>query len=354
MKIGHVSYHGCIRAVKIALSQLKKHKIHFIAFERPQFWNYFDSLNLCHSVDHLRKAVTILNDHVDIFHVHNEPNWMACTVRETTDKPIVFDVHDSQDYRSDKPEDQSVSERLAFDIADGLVFVSEPCKEITLRKHQIDKPHCVLPSYVPRDFYKTKDWNWNGGIIYQGGTWTDKSPSVMQYANYKNLSEALKKEGIPFNVFTTDWKGYKKEYLKDIIFQGTLQYNELLKHLGHFDWGLIGNLEPYKDWQVALPNKLFEYMAGGLPILCMNAELCGEMVESLGIGIHVKTIEELKRRYQEKDKCRKNVFLKRHEFEMEKHTHVLDELYENLTGNLISIRKEVDFDDKSSRAGGIL
>lgn len=330
MKIVEVGHHCCVRLLKQAVALIEKgHDVHVIGFKKPNYGHeLFKTYALCKTIEQLEHCVKLHAD-ADIFHVHNEPNWLLPAVKRLTDKPVVFDVHDSMAYRSDKVEFRSAIERLAFEMADGLVFVSEPCKEITFSSmpELKDKPHCILPPYVNRKFFKLQDWQWVGGVVYEGRIDTDKSPEYVQYANYQELAQKFKELDIPFHIHTTDLPPPVMEYYKDALIESPFPYNQLLKVLGHYDWGLVGNIQEHKDWQVALPNKLFEYLAGGIPVVAMNAKEAGKFVEEQGIGISVKSPKELKERWDERARCQAEVMKKRFNFCMEDHIKIVEGLY---------------------------
>ena len=331
MKVVFIGYHCCIRLIKEALALKEKGniKVHCIGFKDPAMLSAFETYTKCETVDHLRKAIMLHSD-ADIFHVHNEPNWMVNVVHEMSDKPIVLDVHDSMDYRGSKL--TSAAERLAFEIASGFVFVSEPCREISIRLNPIlqDKPNTILHSYVNRAFYKTRDWARVGGLVYEGLTSTDESEKYMMYADYRELMNQMDKRGMPFHIYTTKRNAKWKSYYDKLMSHKTLDYSTLLGNLGHHDWGLCGNITKHKNWNVAMPNKLFDYIAGGIPIVAINCKEIETFVVKHDVGISVDSIEELDDRWGERAKYQANVFKHRMEFAMENHIHNIEKLYEEV------------------------
>lgn len=310
---------------------MPRHEVHLIGARKTTCWENFRTFALCHTANQFREAVKLHKD-ADIFHVHNEPNWLVAVVREATDKPIVFDVHDSMLYRSDKPEHRSAAERLAFELSDAYVYVSGECRDIS-EKNNVSthgKPFCVLPSYVNKRFYKHADHKWVGGLVYQGLITTDKNMFTMQYANYQKFAAKCVELNLPFHLYSCNIDEYKEKYYKDAIIEGQLEYSDLIKSMGHHDWGVVGNVDSYKDWDVALPNKLFEYLAGGIPVAVINARQAGYFVRRYKVGIEVKSLEELKKRWNERAKCQSNVMKFRRQFCMENHIGKLEEMYKCL------------------------
>ena len=155
----------------------------------------------------------------------------------------------------------------------------------------------------------------------------------MAYADYRAFAKASKALGLDFYIYTTGWEGDKKEEYKDAIFAGTLNYKDLMENLGYYDWGLCGNITTTKNWDVAMPNKLFEYMAVGVPIVAMNCKEVQAVVKENDVGICVSTLEELKDRWGEHVQKRVNVIKRRHDFTMESNIYKLEELYEKVLSN---------------------
>ena len=69
--------------------------------------------------------------------------------------------------------------------------------------------------------------------------------------------------------------------------------------------GLVGNLDVTSEWKVAFPNKLFEYIAAGVPVVAINADECADFITEYGFGIVVKDLYELAERWEEHTEIRK-------------------------------------------------
>jgi len=330
MRILLIAHHACSRMQKQANALIEVgHEVSCISHRIPENWAGYKNYVRFYTGKQLRDAVKLFEKDIDVIHVHNEPNWLAIVAREASNKPIVMDIHDSMAYRTDDPERQSNEERIAFDMVDGMVLVSDKCVEITQPK----VPYAVLPPYVNRSDFKLCAWTYRGGIVYEGRIdLPGETDGIMDYCEYTELCNAMRDNGVPFNIYfpkksKKTWDHYEEN---GAIMQNPLEFNSLLKALGMYDWGFCGNIKPWKDWQLAMPNKLFEYLAAGIPVIAMNAELVGKFVEEHGVGINVTSVEEIKERWDERAGCQKNVFLKRHEFCMENHIHVVEDLYKEL------------------------
>jgi len=329
MKVVEVGHHCCVRLQKQAIALLDKgYKVHIIGNKLP---SGPDWVTTCHfaNIQQLREALRLHKD-ADIIHVHNEPSWMLLVVKEVLPNiPVILDVHDAMIFRSTDIKYRSAEERITFDMADGFVFVGEKCREIINPK----KPSCVLPSYVNEQHYAFQGWQWIGGVTYEGRVDVPEVREFMQYANYVDCCKAFQEADVQFHIYAPGaTTGPKFECYKKICnLCVPLPYDDLIQILGCHDWGLCGNVKEYREWDIAMPNKLFEYMAGGIPIIALNCKEVAKFVEKHKVGIAVNSIEEIKERWDERAECQKNVFAKRFEFSMENNIHVLEDLYKELT-----------------------
>ena len=103
-----------------------------------------------------------------------------------------------------------------------------------------------------------------------------------------------------------------------------------MERIGRHDWGLVGNTIKTREWDVAMPNKLFEYVATGVPVVAMNASHCARFVEDTGMGISVSGPEELGERWREHRDVRKRLFKERQAWSMNAHIHKLEQFYHAL------------------------
>ena len=75
-------------------------------------------------------------------------------------------------------------------------------------------------------------------------------------------------------------------YLSDprIEYRGRVPFEEVVYWMGISSIGVVCN-QPRFGYQDALPNKLFEYMAAGLPVVCSAFPQWTELVEARGAGV---------------------------------------------------------------------
>lgn len=359
MRICKLAAHACIRVQKMALPLMARgHKVYLVSQRRPSYAEAYDGFSECFSIEQMRNMVIQLSEWADVFHCHNEPSWFVTLCKEICpETPVILDVHDSFLARSTPDEYEralkegkphlrvSVEERNNFQLADALVFPSQPFADIILDEFNLKQPCLILPSYLPQNFYNYQGKEWFGGIVYEGRidlkekVKDSKASTGFQYSDLEEFARQCKELGVDFHFYgreDDDFKKAFKPYEREegqpggMTIHGAVPYPKLMGALSQHDWGFVGNTFYTPEWEVALPNKLFEYIAAAVPVFVMNAKHCSEFVEEYGVGITVDSVEEITKRWKEHTKIRKNLIKVRTKFVMEKHIRKLENLYRSL------------------------
>lgn len=71
---------------------------------------------------------------------------------------------------------------------------------------------------------------------------------------------------------------------ESIRFHGVLPYDEALQVVKKADIGLVPHLA-VESWHTTIPNKLFDYMSHGLPVVTSDARPAARIVRSTGCGV---------------------------------------------------------------------
>lgn len=344
-----LSRHGCFRVMKEAIPLIEKgHDVHLIVNKITQGSERFSSVSVYQDTDQFYNALK-LHRNADIFHAHNEPSWFVTMVKDMIqDVPVILDIHDSHVLRKTDEEQReeeqdnpeafriAIDERNNFQLADGIVYCCDPMRDIVGREFRLEQPAIVLPSYLPRGYYRIDFDRWVGGVVYEGridlpDELPNKWKSFFRYADYLELGEAFMKLGMDFHVYTPrENEKVRERYSQVCILHEPQKVDRLIKLLGSHDWGLVGNIRKHTEWKNALPNKLFEYMAGCTPVVAMHADESARIIQEYDVGIVVESPEELRDRWKEHRAKRVNVVKHRMGFAMENHIHRLEKLYEEV------------------------
>jgi len=347
MKIVKLSHHSCIRVHKEAMPLLHMgHKVHLVAHKWVEYADVYHTFGHWLDMAQIHNFIKLHAPTTDVFHCHNEPSWFVTLVKESCDVPVVLDVHDSfsarvtdeevkEAFERDETELVRITaeERNNFQLADALVFPGETFGANIRKEFDLHQPFITLPSYLPRHLYRYNIQDWYGGLVYEGKVQLSSEGRLsygFRYCDYLDLAKACKKQGMAFHIYSREDQPFIDAYNDYAIIHKPVMFTQLTKHIARHDWGLVGNINPTPEWDVAFPNKMFEYLASGVPIVAINAADCADFITEHGIGIVVNDIEELAWRWSEHRKCRENVIKKRQQWAMDEHIHKLVELYEKI------------------------
>lgn len=347
LNIAMISHHGCIRMHKMAIPLIERgHNVHLIANRMTPYWEQYKTFNLCTDTEQNLEAMKLLADsgRIDVFHAHNEPSWYVTALKEITDTPVILDVHDSYIARSTPEEADAVrsrgemhiretsEERNNFQMADGLVFPGDEFRAEVSSEYKLEQPALTLQSMLPKRWYAYKAMDWHGGLVYEGkvnlpGDEVKGPHTGFEYCEYTDLAKRCHAMGMDFHLYARSDKKFVEHYKDIALLHQSVEYEQLIGTLTRHDWGLVGNVKKTREWDMAMPNKLFEYTAASVPVAVMNADPSAKFVKETGMGIVVDGPEELGERWKEHREVRKKLVKERQNWSMNAHIHKLEEFY---------------------------
>ena len=329
MRIVITTGHCCGRVIKQARA-LKNlgFELHLVTNRVPADKGIFDSISYYDGIDDFKKSLSLFSDK-DIFHHHNEPSWQVTIIREVfPNARIVLDMHDSNYWRVSGM--KWYEEDVAMQCADALVFTSKTMQD-TIEKY--DKPHIIVPSAMLKEDFQYGAWSYWGGLVSQGGHSLPTNPNPLEsWRDYTALYTLLKdkKQVFAYSPMFVKGSDLDKHYISLGCKLGVLAHQDLIKTMGRHEWSLVGNLRKDRVWEMALPNKFYDAMAAGIPVVNFGCTEVTPLVNNFDVGINVDTVDELLERWDECTQKRHKVFLNREFFVMERHIGKLTELYEKL------------------------
>lgn len=279
---------------------------------------------------------------IDIWQIHNEPAWPLYTLRELHPKAkIILDYHDSNWWRLYETKTARSGEALSWyneDVAvlcaDGFVVPSEACKKEV--KTRTDKPVAFLPSATPLLWYPTRPYGFWGGVVIEGGVSMKANDEIDRWRDYTELVKALIQKCEVY-IYSPSWGTDSSDPLANHYIDlgakiGNMNPKELLKRLGEHTWNIVGNWQEKRArvWDFALPNKFFEAVTSGIPCVSFGVPEADKYIEKYDIGIVVQHPDELADRWTEHISKRKNLYLCRREFAMERFIQNLEKLYKEI------------------------
>jgi hypothetical protein len=303
LRICHVNVHSCARVFKIGWQQLLDgHKVHLVTerFIHGHPWKDFTAVHITESghlhrgvanPDHLFSTIKTISPLIDVFWVHNEPDWIVKIVKEASNKPVIWDVHDMVSMRELAPNQY---EEEALEYCDGISTVSGVYAE-NLRG-RTTKPVEEILSCVPEFMFPQQrpSLTYNG-LVYEGGLRGANTHSEQfDYRDWTGTFREITKKGIPMFAYNNSSGENLANYADtQTIFLGPLHMNELINNLTAHEVGLVGSPFVHPAFTGAMPNKLFDYIAAGLPVISLNAKTTTDFLEATGLGVGVNSVDEI-------------------------------------------------------------
>lgn len=342
LNICMVSMHGCIRVFKEThILQQAGHTVHHLAMSETFGWNKYETHTLYADEESGIRAVQLMDRAgIDIFHVHNEPDWIVSMVRKGTDKPIVYDIHDLEHLRhagGPGPEECN-----AVHDCDAVIHTSTYTQDKYNSTHGAKPIDGVVLPKVPRDFLvpeKLANTYAPYTLVYQGGLAEQEqreygSDGIM-YENYRYYVQMV--QGMALCGFQSYL--FSASHLAGGIYEGagaivfpSQPWIQLLKAISPYQIGFVGATTHCELMQYSSPNKLYEYMAAGVVPVIMYAEHAAKRAEELGVGIILNVEKPIQGQLdQDEIIARHNTLMDvREEITMEDELPVIEGIYKQL------------------------
>ena len=282
---------------------------------------YFDNIS--------RKKAESLNSFVskainetrpDIIHSHNAPDRLTIAAsRACKNIPVIHDthealsVHHSGYFSWDNKKSLSryaLEEKAANERSDARIYATDGIRRYIQHRYQLNKDNdLVFLNYVSRDCVpksfkkKLSERDGHMHIAYVGSITSLLKEShyylldiFRQIANHKlhiHIHPAS-------NLITHSSRAYKELGAKNefIHYHKHMDRRKLVQQLTQYDYGWAGlnRAKNRKHLEIALPNKVIEYVACGLPVLAFPHKTIKNFIERNRVGLVGKDVQDVARR----------------------------------------------------------
>lgn len=244
----------------------------------------------------------------DLVHSHNLPDALTVLALEVADVPVIHDVHDMHSLRSTPyedgfpdPGDATALERAAVEGCHALITVSEPLLEELARRYALPAVTCIYPNYalardLPPELPEARE-NGRPRVVYQG--------TLSRCGGHYDLREIFAEiaaQGVDLHVHPArDEPAYRE--IDGVTVHPTVPPAELMRRLPAYDFGWAGfnGTLNRAHLDTALPNKAFEYMGCGLPVITLEHKALAGLVQAEGVGLVLGSVGELAERLRTVD-----------------------------------------------------
>ena len=242
----------------------------------------------------------------DLVEYNNEPDNIAIWLHESREEnkhkyKLVVDLHDLDSIRLGRPNKDEIR---IFRLADGIMFVSEPCRELAKELYEFKQPSAVFAHYCNRDIVSyepgEEDRKSRKGIVYEGGLNPPDHmvpPEQRQMFRYRTMYPYMKEavaNGNEVTLFIGNPPGYQSHLDIGAIVHPPTIYNKMMDGMLRSKWGwLLFGAKDDPQTKNTTANKWFEYIKCGIVPICCWCEESERWTEKYKCGINLKHPNEL-------------------------------------------------------------
>ena len=253
-----------------------------------------------------------LNGDYDIFHCHEfDPLIYSLVIKVVKKKPIIWDCHEhypsllsTKIKVNGENEKNTLKEKFLKALIDfcakrttAIITVTPPLVEY----YSKIKPTFSVPNFPNKELFNTKCENRNIIKMYAGRKVVLYQGSIKAGRGLTSLLSAMemvleKDKNVLFVVIggeieNSNWnektKRFLEKYKKHFIMTGWVEHSELAPYLVHANVGIILFKPTHYNNIIGMPNKLFEYLSCGLPVVSSNMPQISKVIKSTKTGILV-------------------------------------------------------------------
>jgi len=291
-----------------------------------QIGHIFNHVKIWDTPSQLEKAMR--DSDADIIWCHNEPDLMAMLANEPSvkrDRQVWHDCHDLPTLHPGFEDNQDMKdqERAAIENSDVVFVPTTDYVDIVKKKYPGNEGKTkVLFSCAPDMYFPLKELPRVNGILYCGQVNTPEMNSKLHYRNCVPLFQKFTDLGIASHIFNTTPGANLMSYtMAGACTYGTMRMYAAIDQYTRYDYGFVGSNVDTPEIQMCMPNKLFDCIAAGIPVIVLNAKTAGEWVEENGFGVSIQGTENLdKVPWRDGEfwaKCKANVLKERYKYTME-------------------------------------
>jgi len=295
----------------------------------------------------------VLRDEHDVIHCHDLNTLQFGIVSKLFKGKSVKLIYDAHEYETQrnllhglKQRMLIIKEKFLIRYCDRVVTVSNTIAEEYSRLYNIPKPTVILncpvidpeSEIVRHDIFREK-FNISDStkiFLYQGYFSVGRGIEIILEAfnelNFKDIALVFMGEGAMIKEIKSN-----ELYENSVYIHPFVASDEIIKHTSSADYGISFIEDISLSDRYCLPNKLFEYIAAGLPVITSGLPEMEKFVKIHGVGVSsnensvsgfVEAFGELIN--MDREALNKNIIKTRKKYNWSTQEKILLNLYENL------------------------
>ncbi len=254
------------------------------------------------TVDFYRRAIAVVREQrPELIHCNDyNTMWVGVAARLMGGSVVIYDSHELWADRNQRPEPRwwlLACESLFVRCAHRTITASPGYAEVLARRYRIPRPGVIrnIPD-VPSQVSGARS---NGGgssterdrlALYVGALTTGRGleQSIMAMAQVDDVRLRLVGPGRPAYLAELAELARSAGVSDRVEFAGAVPSDELVDAISQASVGLALIQPVCLSYRMSLPNKVFEYVAAGLPVLGTDLPAISGLVNEHGIGLLAK------------------------------------------------------------------
>ena len=291
----------CIRNYKMANALRSRGHQVTLAYTKARLSQVYKGMSDDVYTDNIKladfRSIWRLAANYDLVHCHNEPDVLTVAAM-AGGTPVVHDTHDLISLRAGGDPSLTFLEGVANKGADGRIYTTPYQLEEAQTLYGASSPNLVFFNYVAKSdlppYRRAKLSSQDDRIhmVYEGGLGA-------QHRNFLDIFQGLAQRGVHVHIHPTRYDQDLAAHLEKFPL---LHYNQpaspkqIIEIMTQYDIGLIPfNIEQgnkrFLDSTIA--NKLFEYLAAGLPVMAAKLNSYIKYFQKNPVGMTFDSVDDI-------------------------------------------------------------
>ncbi len=364
LKILFIQDSPCIRNYKYAAALRKRgHKVTLAYFEKKlsERYNgmsddvYDNSIKITDF-----KQLWEISKNYDLIHSHNEPDYYTVAAMAGS-IPVIHDTHDLISLRSPENSQLKYFEGVANRGAAGRIYSTPYQYKEAQDLYGVNGNSLVFYNYasenhLPKKFLpKLSDVDGKIHLVYEGGV----SGTNGKHRDFADQFVELAYLGYMVHIYPASFNDELNNFFKqypNIIYNKPVSPDTLIEAMTQFDFGIIPwNMEKgnVRFLSSTIANKLFEYLAAGLPVAAADITSYRDFFQKNPVGITFSSIEDFHSKIDNLLKIKSEMKGKKIEFTYENEIEKVEEFYFKILNKQKDEKKEIIFESETRQKNNL-